>query len=239
MRRGSLIDDVSLVKWEDQGPPILFTNPEIRRMLRLAKAGPKDVFYDLGSGWGQNLIIALTEFGVKNAVGMETDRERHRVSLRRLERRRIPQDRGTVLLEDFQKLLSGRSKKASLGEATIVFYGLSTDRRTLLQIKRQLRTGSRLVYYERCLFPEIMPVMVDFPFYVSVSPFRRPGSQYEWLSAVVRKGKSSILTGRRPDLQELWDELSHDYDVEGMGNPVLEYKARLIEAVGARTTHQG
>ena len=57
MRKGSKIDDIDTNNGE-LGPAILFTNPEIRRMLKLAGAGQRDVFFDLGCGWGQNLIIA-------------------------------------------------------------------------------------------------------------------------------------------------------------------------------------
>ncbi len=98
-----MIDDACLDDDDDKGYPILFTNPEIRKMLHLAKAGPSDVFYDLGSGWGQNLIVALTEFGVRKAVGIEQDRERHHVSLERLEKRRIQTEWFTTISVCFQR----------------------------------------------------------------------------------------------------------------------------------------
>jgi len=65
----SPIRDISLDDNEDKGHPILFDNQEIRQMLSLARVGPSDVFYDLGSGWGQNLIIAITEFMLKEQLG--------------------------------------------------------------------------------------------------------------------------------------------------------------------------
>ena len=227
----SKIDDVSLEDDDSKGYPILFTNQEIRKMLRLAKAGPKDVFYDLGSGWGQNLIVALTEFGVRKAVGIEQDLERHHVSLERLAMRRMPAEQCFVFPEKLERILSGRTKELRLSDATIVFYGLSTDKRTLDGIERNLKMGSRLVYYYRCLFPEIMPERVDYPFYVSVAPFRRPRSRYEWLSAIVRKDRSSLKKGRKPTLHELWEELSHDYDVEWVGDRIENYRGRLARAV--------
>jgi precorrin-6B methylase 2 len=226
-----MIDDVMLDDDESKGYPILFTNQEIRKMLHLARASPRDVFYDLGSGWGQNLIVALTEFGVKRAVGIERDRERHHVSQERLERRRISSNQGSVVQEKFERILSGRNKDFKLSDATIVFYGLSTDKRTLDGIERHLKKGSRLVYYYRCLFPEIMPDRVDYPFYVSVTPFRRPRSQYEWLSAIVRKERSSLTKGKKPSSRELWEELTHDYDVEWVGERIENYKGRLARAV--------
>ena len=84
--KDSLIDDVSLTDENDQGNPILFTNQEIRRMLSLAEVNENDVFLDLGCGWGQNLIIALTEFNVKRAVGFENNLERNTIANKRLER---------------------------------------------------------------------------------------------------------------------------------------------------------
>jgi hypothetical protein len=231
MTRGSIIDDVTLDDDEGKGHPILFNNQEIRKMLRLANAGPRDVFCDLGSGWGQNLLVAVTEFGVKKAVGIEQDRERYHISQERLETRRILPGRAFVSREKFERVLSGRAKEFKLSDATVVFYGLSTDKRTADGIAKNLKKGSRLAYYYRCLFPEIMPDRVDYPFYVSVAPFSRPRSQYEWLSAIVRKERSSLAKGKKPSLRELWEELSHDYDVEWVGDRIENYRGRLARTV--------
>src|SRR2546428_7851468 len=140
----SRINDISLDENEDKGHPILFNNQEIRQMLTLARVGPTDVFYDLGSGWGQNLIIAITEFHVRRAVGIEKDRERHHVSTERLQKWGIPPSRGVAVLDDFRRVLAGRVKGVDLAEATVVFYGLSTDRFTIDRLRRHLKKGARL-----------------------------------------------------------------------------------------------
>lgn len=231
-RNASLIDDVSIDDDEDKGHPILFDNQEIRKMLRLARVGSSDVFYDLGSGWGQNLIIAITEFHVKKAVGIEKDRERHHVATERLKGWGITPSRATVIFEDFDKLLAGSAGAADLGEATVVFYGLSTDRVLLGRLQRRLRKGTRLIYWYSCLFPEILPDRAHYPFFVSIVPFNRPRSQYEWLSAVVRKKQSSLAPGKRPTLDELWYELIHDYDVNRVRDRIEKYDKRLRRIVG-------
>jgi len=51
----------------------------IRAAFKLAKLGPKDIVYDLGSGDGRTLIIAAKEFGAK-AVGIEIDPLRYCIS---------------------------------------------------------------------------------------------------------------------------------------------------------------
>lgn len=231
MPRKSLIDDVKLEEEDDKGPPIIFTNQDIRRMLTMVEAGPRDVFCDLGCGWGQNLIIALTEFEVARAIGIEKDISRKRKCeerLRRLEKR-YPSliGRWVVFEGDFEDFLASKISNADLSNLTIVFYGLTTDEKVAESIGQVLGRGARLVYYFNGLFPEILPDKMDFPFYASIYPFRKPKSEAEWLNAVVRKKFSTLERGRQPSVSELWEELSHDADVYGDRSLVSDYKKRL------------
>jgi hypothetical protein len=235
MRR-SLIDDVVYTDEVDElGPPIVFENAQIRRMLRLAEAGESDVFYDLGSGWGQNLIIAATEFGVQRAIGFEKDDGRFRRSARRIKRlsAKLPETakRIRVLQTDFLRLPERGRDSVRLSEATIVFLGLDLLPKEVEGLLGQLRDGCRLVYHNCSLIPEIMPDKADFPFFVSVKPFRRPRSELEWLSAVVPKPNSSLHKGK-PDAVELWDELAHDSKVSARYNLAPEYKRRIRKLLG-------
>jgi len=40
------------------------------------------------------------------------------------------------------------------------------------------------------------------------------------------------MKGKRPGRQELWDELSHDYDVNGVAERIGDYEKRLKKIVG-------
>jgi predicted RNA methylase len=54
--------------------PFLVTPPEIvDQMLRLARVGPDDTVYDLGSGDGRLVIAAVRDFGARAAIGVEID----------------------------------------------------------------------------------------------------------------------------------------------------------------------
>ncbi len=223
----SLIDDVQLKReYSDNGPPILFTNVEIRRMLKLARARKDDVLYDLGCGWGQNLIIAATEIGVKKCFGIERLKLRHLKARKRVKQRSLtPRN---IIRGQFEDLFEGKIKEANLKDATIVLYALGTDKEILEKLASQLQKGCRLIYYYNALFPEIKPDAVDYPFYVSVSPFKHPTSELDWLRSVVHKKKSSLIRDNEPTAQELWDELDHDYDVLGLSkNDVRGYQRRL------------
>lgn len=56
-------------------PYVPTPEPVVREMLRLAKVGPQDVVYDLGSGDGRIVIMAAKEFGARG-VGVDIDPER-------------------------------------------------------------------------------------------------------------------------------------------------------------------
>jgi hypothetical protein len=211
------------------GFSILFENPNIRKMLRLAHAGEDDVFCDMGCGIGQNLIIATSEFHVKKAIGFEQNAKRFRRAAHRIKHKGLT-GQCQVLHEKYEKSLDGKSQ-FNLEDATIVFYGLETDLEVLEKLERSLSDKCRLVYYNLCLFPEIMPDYADFPFYVSEFPFTKTTSELAWLQKVVPKEKSTLFERELPDTKELWDELSHDYKVSSIDpiRTIRDYKKRMCK----------
>lgn len=215
-----------LFKWREfgpNGPPICFTSPLIRRMLKLAKARSEDVLYELGSGWGQNLLIAATEFGVKECVGFESIPQRQETALRRIKRRGLSKQI-RILKCDFQDLFKGRIPKANISDATVVLYTLATDSELADDLSKHLKDGCRVLYSNLTLFPEFKPNEIDYPFYVSKAPFDPPTSERDWLTSVLQRDESAA--SKTPD--DLWNELYHDYNVERLGKrDILDYRRRL------------
>lgn len=222
----SLIDDIRLPehrpKW---GWPILFTNQDIRKMLKLAKPTKNDIFYDLGCGWGQNLLIALTEFKVKKVVGIEDDKKNWKKATQRLEKV-YGSKNWDIVRGEFEDLFSDKINEVDLSEATIVFYGLAPAKSVLRGLEKKLRKGCRLITYFNCLFPEIKYEDSNFPFYLSTFPFKKPKSELGWLKTVITKQKST-LQKKKIKADELWKELFHDYEIEGVRNSVYTCKRRL------------
>ncbi len=223
--RPNLIDDVRMT-WPTSGlgPPIVFPNAEIRKMLRLAGADREDVFCDLGCGWGQNLLVAATEFGVRRCIGVELRGPRYSKAKQRVKRWGLSHSIKITSgdLEDFID-----RKDSAIEDATIIYYGLETSTDLLGHLSQKLRRGCRLVYHYLALFPEIKPNTVDHPFYVSTFPFKRPNSELDWLASVVKKRSSTLMPGKHPTEEELWAELLHDYDLVELRGDVRKYQRRL------------
>jgi protein-L-isoaspartate O-methyltransferase len=112
----------------------------VARMLRLAKVGPTDVVYDLGSGDGRIVIAAARDFGARG-VGIEIDPALVAKATAAAMAAGVA-DRVIFRTEDV--------RTASLADATVVtLYLLAASNVTLRpMLTRQLRAGTRIVAHD-------------------------------------------------------------------------------------------
>ncbi len=121
--------------------PFLVTPPEIvDRMLRLARVGPGDIVYDLGSGDGRLVIAAVRDFDAKAGIGIEIDPDLVAKS-REYARRAGVADRVTFLHQDFFR--------AELHPASVVTLYLTREVNLRLapKLRSELRPGTRVVSF--------------------------------------------------------------------------------------------
>jgi precorrin-6B methylase 2 len=109
-------------------------------MLTLAKVTAADVVYDLGSGDGRIPITAARQYGARG-VGIEIDRVRVREANDNLRRAGVG-DRVRFVNEDMFE--------ADISEATVVtmFLGGRINQDLLPKLKRELRSGARIVSHQ-------------------------------------------------------------------------------------------
>jgi predicted RNA methylase len=173
------------------GPEDYQSNRHIRKILRLAGATRRDVFYDLGCGRGQLCVVAVTEFGVRKAVGIELHRGRAAKAAAHVQALGLS-DRIEIWNEDYMD--------SDLGEATIAYCGHTETEEDLPRFEEQLGAGSRFVSLF-LPFVGVVPAAVDYPFYLMKLPFRRTEDASLWISKVLSK---------KATLKELYEELDTD-----------------------------
>jgi precorrin-6B methylase 2 len=121
--------------------PFLVTPHEIvEQMLRLARVGPDDIVYDLGSGDGRVVIAAARDFRARQAVGIEIDPALVTRS-REYARRAGVADRVSFREQDLFQ--------ADLSSATVVTLYLTREVNLRLRPKllAQLAPGTRVVSF--------------------------------------------------------------------------------------------
>ena len=106
-------------------------------MLRLAKVGPDDVVYDLGSGDGRIVILAAQKYGARG-VGIELDPKLVAVA-RQIAEEGLVSNRVTFIEDDLFT--------ADISKATVVTLYLSSSMNARLEpkLRTELRPGTRIV----------------------------------------------------------------------------------------------
>lgn len=108
----------------------------VEQMLQLARVGPGDVVYDLGSGDGRVVTIAALEYGARG-VGIEIVPSLVETS------KQVARQAG---LAERTMLVEGDFLEADLSPATVVILALSPEMNARLEPKlRKLRPGARIV----------------------------------------------------------------------------------------------
>jgi hypothetical protein len=173
------------------GPEDYQSNRHIRKLLNLARATKGDVFYDLGCGRGQLCVVAVTEFGVKKAVGIEMHAGRAEKAAAYVEKLGLS-DRIEIRNEDFMD--------SDIHDATIAYCGHYEMEEDVSHFGRELGAGSRFVTLF-LPFVGVTPVAADYPFYLMEVPFRRTRDVSLWISKVLFQ---------RATVKELYRELDTD-----------------------------
>ena len=109
----------------------------VDKMLEVAKVGPKDVVYDLGSGDGRIIIAAAKKYGARG-VGIDIDPDRVR------EARDNARRAGVTNRVEFRQ---GDLFQADIAEATVVTIYLLSGINMKLRPKllAELKPGTRIV----------------------------------------------------------------------------------------------
>lgn len=173
------------------GPEDYTSNRHIRKLLTLARASKRDVFYDLGCGRGQLCVVAVREFGVRKAVGIEMHAGRAAKARAYVDKLGLS-DRIEIRNEDFED--------SDISDATIAYCGHYEAEGDVERYGAELSPGSRFVTLF-LPFVGVVPNAADYPFYMMEVPFKLTRNEPLWISKVLFRKASE---------KELFTELDSD-----------------------------
>jgi cyclopropane fatty-acyl-phospholipid synthase-like methyltransferase len=112
----------------------------VAKMLEMAKVGPEDMVYDLGSGDGRIVIAAARDFGARAAIGVDLDPKRV------AEGEENARQAGVA---DRVRFIRGDAFKVDFSEATVLAMYMSPriNAELLPRILKTMKPGSRVVVF--------------------------------------------------------------------------------------------
>jgi hypothetical protein len=157
------------------GEDVQLLDDSIREIFKFVNLGKNDVFYHLGCGSGNSLVIASEEFFVKKAVGIDKD------DTKIAEAKKLAKEKNLQNAElRCQDILD-----SDLSDATVILFWFSDTKTVEKMFERftKLKSGTKIVTIFDPL-PGILPLMVSFPYIVHQVPFRPARDLKEQLVAI-------------------------------------------------------
>ena len=157
-----------------KGDNVSLPDEVIRRMFKLARLSKNDIFYDLGCGSSNAVYLASTEYKVKKSIGIEK-RKKSVASL--LEKTRSLRN-VRVIIDDIRKV--------NISDGNVFLFWFHDDiviEKMMQKFSTELQKGSRII---SIWSPPhmIIPDKIDFPFFVSRTPFKYAKSIEEQIKAI-------------------------------------------------------
>ncbi|MCY4491591.1 MAG: SAM-dependent methyltransferase [Thaumarchaeota archaeon] len=156
------------------GEDVTLPEKPLREMLKLAELGSEDVFYHLGCNNEVGVSMALQEFNVKKAVGIDKNCQKIEDAKKNIKKCDRP---GMFLCEDVIE--------SDISDATVVLFWFTNEDIIHAMMKKfqNLTHGAKVLTVWGPL-PECLPSKVKFPYVLNKVPFKKASSLKEQLLAV-------------------------------------------------------
>ena len=157
------------------GQEVQLPDNAFREIFQFAGLGKNDIFYHLGCGNGKGISIALEEFGVKNAIGIDNNNGKINLAKQILQEKNL--SNYTLQCQDI--------RQSDVSDATVILFWFA-DQQIIDNMMNKfslLKKGCKIVTIWGPL-PECLPDKVDFPYILNIVPFKKANDLKEQLLAV-------------------------------------------------------
>ena len=157
------------------GEDVELSDNTIREIFQFAELNKNDVFYHLGCGNGNSISIALQEFMVKKAVGIDNNKNKMDHAQKLLNEKHI--SNGSFRCQDITV--------SDFNDATVILFWFSDEKIIEKMIPKfeNLRDGCKIITIWGPL-TGYMPDKVDFPYILNITPFKKAESLRDQMLAV-------------------------------------------------------
>ena len=157
------------------GEDVELSDETLREIFRFANLTKNDIFYHLGCGKGNSIIIALEEFMAKKAIGIDNNKEKISQGQELLQKKHITN--GSFRHQDITI--------SDINDASVILFWFSDEKIIEEMIPRfqNLKPGCKIITIWGPL-TGYMPDKIDFPYILNVVPFRKAESLRDQMLAI-------------------------------------------------------
>lgn len=158
-----------------KGEEIELSDNTIREIFRFVELGEKDVFYHLGSGNGNSISIAIEEFSVRKAIGIDQNKDKIASAQKFLDEKHI--SNGVFRCQDILN--------SDINDATVILFWFSDEKIIDEMISKfeNLNPSCKIITIWGPL-TGCMPDKVDFPYILNITPFKKADSLKDQMTAI-------------------------------------------------------
>jgi len=156
------------------GEDVQLSEKSFREIFKFVNLGKDDVFYHLGCVNEKGIEIAINEFKVKKAVGIDNNFEKIQQAKKNLEKKKI---QGKVICKDITE--------SEISDASVILFWFTDDNIVNEMIKKfeELKPGIKIITIWGPL-PDCLPDKVNFPYIINTSPFKKAQNLQEQVLSI-------------------------------------------------------
>ena len=156
------------------GEDVQLPEKSFREIFKFADIGENDIFYHLGCGNEIGIEIAINEFKVKKAVGIDNNSEKIQHAKEILEQKNI---QGQLICKNIEE--------SDISDASVILFWFTDDNLINQMLKKfeNLKPGTKIITIWGPL-TDCLPDKVNFPYILNKVPFKKAQNMQEQVLAI-------------------------------------------------------
>ena len=156
------------------GEDVQLPEKSLRDIFKFSNLGQDDIFFHLGCNNEKGIEIAINEFKVKKAVGIDNSLEKIQNAQKNIKEKNIN-----------IKLIHQKIEESDISDATVILFWFTDENIINKMIKKfeKLKPETKIITIWGPL-PNYLPDKVSFPYIINKVPFKKAENLQEQLLAV-------------------------------------------------------
>ena len=156
------------------GEDVQLPEKSLKEIFKFSNLGKDDIFFHLGCNNEKGIEIAINEFKVKKAIGIDNNLEKIQNAQKNIEGKNI-----------HVKLIHQNIEESDISDATVILFWFTDEKiiRDMVKKFNKLKPETKIITIWGPL-PNYLPDKVNFPYIINKVPFKKAENLQEQLLSV-------------------------------------------------------